>query len=465
MDNEENQGSARRDSGRARGSSILARFTVSMTVALGLVMAVAGAMLYGAVNALSQNVQHATIQASVALTDEGPPFEYEGATQRNESLGVESQGILYGHTLDQEGWEYRARDPESGEVTQKLLLPGKVAASHNELLGLIAAVCVLVVIVGACMAMWVASRTSKPIESVIDDIREVARGRLRQLSNVRGPRETDVLVRAINRMTTELESAQEAEMELAVREREMELAGGVREALLPVTTPLIDGYDIGSSHLSSSRFGGDFHDYIELPDGRIGMLVCDVAGSGVPAALVGATARSYLRSHLMQGGSLADALHRVNRELARDVRRGMFVTVLYALLDPVAGRVQVACAGHKIPLVRYTAEDGKLRLLHPEGIALGFDKGPVFERALQVQELELEPGDRLVIANSGPVRVKDDEGRELGERSFYSQVLKGATQETGPFLKGLRRYLEGYAGEDGLSLDVSLVTVQREPSS
>jgi len=466
LDSEGKQTGTRKEhSTRSRGPSILARFTGSMFVALTLMLGIAAAVLYGAVSALTQSVQHATIQATVALTDERPPFDYEGLPQRNVALGVESQRINYGHLRDMQGWEYRVTESDTGETTESLLLPGKVGSGEDDLLGLISALFVVVIGVGTGISMWASRRVARPIERVIDDIREVARGDLRQLSNVKGTRETDVLVRAINRMTVELEAAQEAEMELAVREREMELAGGVREALLPVTTPLIDGFDIGSSHLSSTGFGGDFHDYIELADGRIGMLACDVAGTGVPAALVGSTARSYLRSHLMQGGSLEEALCRVNRELARDVRRGMFVTVLYALLDPTTARVQVACAGHKLPLVRFTAADGKLRLLHPEGIALGFDKGPVFERALQLLELEMEPGDRLLIANSGPVRIQNDEGRELGERSFYSQVLKGSTQETGPFLKGLRRFLEGYAGDSGLSVDISLVTVLRAATS
>jgi sigma-B regulation protein RsbU (phosphoserine phosphatase) len=236
----------------------------------------------------------------------------------------------------------------------------------------------------------------------------------------------------------------------------------VREALLPLATPLVEGYDIGAAFVGSLEFGGDFHDFIERGDGRVGLLVCDVSGSGIPAALIGATARAYLRTELERTDHVLESMHRVNRRLVDDVRRGMYVTALYAEIDPSKGRVQVVCAGHKIPLLRYRAADGKLRVIHPEGIALGFDRGPVFERRLVVEDALLEPGDRLVLTNSAPVALANPSGEELGERGLYARVLKHAALDTQGFLKALRRDLDEYTGGLGIQRDVSLVTVARE---
>jgi sigma-B regulation protein RsbU (phosphoserine phosphatase) len=371
--------------------------------------------------------------------------------------------VRYGNRLEREGVLYQYRPDPRGEAELKFLVPSH--SPEKDLLGLIAGLTVLIVLVGAGVSMWASRQVVRPVNDLIDEIRQISRGNLRSLSWVSGAREIVLLARSIDRMTRDLESAQESEMELQIREREMELAGGVRETLLPVTTPLVQGYDVGSAHISSERFGGDFHDYIELSDGRLGMLVCDVAGTGVPAALVGATARSYLRSTLLEGGDVAKAFHRVNGELVRDVRRGMFVSALYVLLDPDSATCQVACAGHKMPLVRYTAADGKLRLVHPEGIAIAFDRGPVFERALQVEAIDLEPGDRLLLSNSGPVNLESPDGQELGERNFYRMVLQHAAGETGGFLRGLKRDLEAFSGGQGFPVDVSLVTIQRESRS
>jgi serine phosphatase RsbU (regulator of sigma subunit) len=223
----------------------------------------------------------------------------------------------------------------------------------------------------------------------------------------------------------------------------------------------VDGYDLGALYVSSAVLSGDFHDFIELEDGRVGLLVCDVSGSGVPAALVAATARSYCRSELHRGGDVGEAMRRINRWLVEDVRRGMFVTALYVLIDPRAGQASVACAGHKVPLMRFSAEDGNLRVVHPEGIALGFDRGPVFDQRLEVLQVPVEVGDRLLLANSAPLTITNVQGRELGEKAFFARVLKHARLETTACLKSLRRDLEQYAGRDELPVDVSLVTIAR----
>jgi sigma-B regulation protein RsbU (phosphoserine phosphatase) len=263
-------------------------------------------------------------------------------------------------------------------------------------------------------------------------------------------------------MTRDLAGARDAELELSVRKREVELASGVREALLPLVTPELPGYDVGGAQLVSDEMGGDLFDYVELSGGRLGLLVCDVSGRGLPAALIGATARSYLRSELRQGEDVKAALCRVNRELVQDVRRGMFVTALYAVVDPRSHEVDVYCAGHKLPLLRYVAAERKLRLVHPEGIALGFDQGPVFERSIEVQRFRLEPGDRLLLANTAPVRLAGGAGTELGEKGFYQLVLRNSAQPTPQFLKSLRKGLEEACGGERFPADISLVTILRE---
>ena len=144
------------------------------------------------------------------------------------------------------------------------------------------------------------------------------------------------------------------------------------------------------------------------------------------------------------------------------MRRGMYVTALYALLDPALGTAQVLCAGHRVPLLRSDAAEGAMRVVHPEGIALGFDKGPVFDRRIQLVETPIEPGDRFLLSNAGPVEVHNTEGRELGEKAFYTRVLKHAEKPTPPFLKSLRRDLQAFIGTDDVDRDISLVTIRRE---
>ena len=137
------------------------------------------------------------------------------------------------------------------------------------------------------------------------------------------------------------------------------------------------------------------------------------------------------------------------------------MTGLYVLVDPGEGIASVACAGHKIPLIRYTAADKKVRLIQPEGIALGFDKGPVFDRAMSVLQVPLDPGDRLVLVNTGAVTITNPKGAELGEKPLYKQIMAAGSQPSDKFLAHMRAVLEKYAGGADLPHDVSIVTIGR----
>src|SRR5688572_5279747 len=312
----------------------------------------------------------------------------------------------------------------TGRSELDLLAPATAVQAERGLLGLIIGITLLVIAVGAVVSVMVARQVSDPIAVIADDLRQISTGDLTHTTRARGVREVNVLARSIDRMTADLSAAQEAQLELSVREREVALAAEVREALLANATPEREGYDFGALCLSSAELGGDFYDFLSTPTGEVGMLVCDVSGRGLPGTLVGATARAYLRAELARGESLREALFHVNRELARDVRRGMYVSALYVLLDPQRHVASVACAGHKLPLVHWSAATGKARLVHPEGIALGFDPGPIFEGRLELAEIEIQPGDRLVIFNSGPAVLVNAEGVELGEKQVYAQVQR-----------------------------------------
>ncbi len=480
--------SAKDSTVRVKGLGLLGSFVMPMTLSLALVMAAGGVVLYQSATRVAEKIHEDAIYRGLRLTAMEDNYEQSEKEMHVSTVvpGGASVAVVYGPgTAGSEGsgaaesgarksssrmagsgtlYEWKERDVEKGEEprSRRLLVPGDIGEVGTQLLGLIVAFAILTVLVGAAVAAWVASRVTSPIQDIIQDVRQIARGDLKHRTRVRGPGEVEVLARALDRMSVDLEDAQESEIELSVREREMELAGEVREALLPLSTPELPGYDIASAHLSSLRSGGDFYEFIERDDGRMGLLVCDVSGQGVPAALVGATARAYLRTGLSDEADVEEVLGGINRFLRNDVRRGMFVTALFCSIDVERQTASIACAGHKVPLVRYSAADKKLRLVHPEGIALGLDPGPVFERTLKLQEIPLEPGDRLLLCNSGPLRVASEGGEELGEKRFFRSVLRHAEKDSIAFVRGIRKDLETFAGGKDFPADIALITLSRD---
>lgn len=452
---------------RVGGLPLSAKFTLSMSIALAAVMAAAAFLLVSASGAIMQGAFERKLAETLKLTvRELRSGNYEQAREQVTAYGdVWRFDVVYGTEDGRRipGNVYEYRDPQQPKERWRMMLVPKLADETGRgFIGLILGITLAVVLVGALVAFVVASQVSKPVEGLVDDIRQIARGDFRRRSRVKAGGEIALLARSINRMAEGLEEAQEAQLELSMREREMAVAEEVREALHPDRAPQIAGYALAAKHIGSPHPGGDFHDFVELADGRVGLLVCGVSGRGVPGALVGATARSYLRSELAGASSVETALVKVNGFLSRDVRRGMFVTAMYVLLDPASSSAEVACAGHKVPLLRIGGADGKLRAVQPEGIALGLDRGSVFERTLKVQRLQLEPRDRLVLANTGALAVLDAEGKELGEKGFYRLVLAHARKAPAAMLEGLEQGFYEHAGEEPLPSDISIVTVARE---
>ena len=442
-----------------KGLGLGPRFALSMTVALSLVMCGAGFWIHTSADTLATRSRTQTVADGIRLTAEAGEYELGPRSWVvPDSGGVKAVEVTFlGDGRRGVRYDYRTDD---GIVFW--FVPEERVSVGSQLAKVIGIIVLLVILVGAGVSLWVAGQVVGPLRRVIDDVRQIARGDLGHRTRAKGGGEIELLARSIDRMSGDLLDARDAELELSMRERELELAAGVREALMPFATPAVEGYDLRAAHLPSDELLGDFHHFVSLEDGRVGVLVCDVSGAGMPAALVGATARAYLATELEQGGDLLEAFRSVNRRLQEDVRRGMYVTALYLLVDPAHHAAQVICAGHKVPLLRYTAADRKLRKVHPGGIALGFDKGPVFDRSLEVVDFDLAPGDRLVLTSQGPLQVVDPDGEELGEELWFDAVGRHAKAATTTFLRGLKNELAEFADEEPFPKDVSILTVLRE---
>src|SRR5215208_4170572 len=166
---------------------------------------------------------------------------------------------------------------------------------------------------------------------------------------------------------------QRLEQERIERERveqELRVARGIQQASLPKEVPTLEGWEVCSLYQLAREVGGDFYDFLELKDGRLGLVVGDATGKGVPAALVMASARSMLRAVAQASNySPGDVLGRVNDSLFTDIPPNMFVTCFYAILDPKSATLSYANAGHDLPYLR--RRGGDCEELRARGMPLG----------------------------------------------------------------------------------------------
>jgi serine phosphatase RsbU (regulator of sigma subunit) len=254
---------------------------------------------------------------------------------------------------------------------------------------------------------------------------------------------------AIARLVDEQEEATRQRESI---EQELRVAHRIQQQFLPHALPKLAGWEIAALYRPARAVGGDFYDFIELPRGRIGIAIGDVTDKGVPAALGMATTHAVLRAEAPRLAAPGEVLQRANELLVGELPAAMFVTCLYAVLDPATGRLEFANAGHCLP---YLTADGKVTELHATGMPLGLMPGMRYDQAEQL----IGDGDQLLLYSDGLSeahgpgqvmfglpRLVDLLGKTDGD-GVIDRLLAGLADFTGP----------AWEQED----DITLVTLQR----
>jgi len=242
-------------------------------------------------------------------------------------------------------------------------------------------------------------------------------------------------------------------------DHELAIASDIQENLMPRRIPQIPGYEVTAYYKPSQEVGGDYYDFIDIGGDRVAMVVADVSGKGVPGALVMVQTRAYLRSAAERLGSPRDLAIQLNRFLHQDIPRGMFVTMYYAVLDPKNMRLTCLSSGHN-PMVLWRARGKTCHIVNPNGLALGIDRGPIFERSAKEQVVQLECGDRFVLYTDGLVEAMNKENVEYGSMRFYRNVLAHAERESSEFLSLIVKDVSEHVGDRPAHDDITVVTVR-----
>jgi serine phosphatase RsbU (regulator of sigma subunit)/anti-sigma regulatory factor (Ser/Thr protein kinase) len=247
---------------------------------------------------------------------------------------------------------------------------------------------------------------------------------------------------------------QEAEARSRERiEQELRVATLIQQNFLPKTLPDLPGWHVSAYYRPAREVGGDFYDFIDLPGGRVGVVIGDVTDKGVPAAMVMAATRSVLRASAQRMVSPGAVLQRVNELMCPDMPPKMFVTCLYGVIDPATGRFRFANAGHNLPYVRTSTGTIELRAT---GMPLGLLPGIEYEET----ETFLEPDQTMLLHSDGVAEAHSEAGEMfgfprlldvVGSRTGRGDVIDRVLTELGRFTPADREQ------ED----DITLVALRR----
>lgn len=315
----------------------------------------------------------------------------------------------------------------------------------------------LLVVFGVTVAL--SNQFGAPLDALVQAVSRINRGNLHYHSTMRGRDPVSRLSHAIENMVDALVEGEEASEALGERESEAKEASRLQEALLPRSLPVVEGFEVAADHVVGIRDGGSFYDAVPLGKGRLALIVAAASGKGALGSIVGATGRAYLRAYLEGTKDASKALKLTNRAMAKSMIKGLHLTVQVAVLDPSEGKATVFIAGHRAPF--YACRGGEISVVHGEGLAVGLDKGPVFDKRLEEVAVDMPSGTRILMTTPGTYEVEGEDGTTFGIDSFQELVRKHAPKNSGAFLHMLHGALDVHIGEGDRLMDTTLVTAKR----
>jgi phosphoserine phosphatase RsbU/P len=375
-------------------------------------------------------------------------------------------GLPFFATPEQTNWSDGTRD-SAGVAFQyqplelvRVLTPGKVdtAGVLFTALAVVGVIFLVMYAMALLLGVMLARSVTRSVHSLSRGTERLRQGRFDQPIPVRTRDQLGELAESFNLMARDIQELMRESAEKERLEEELRIARRIQMSLLPQGTVSAPHVSLAAACIPATEVGGDYYDLLILPGDRLAVLMADVSGKGTSAALYMAELKGLMLSLSRVHDSPAQALAEANRILTADMDARSFITMSYALLDPLAGRMRYARAGHS-PLVRREAKTGLARLLAPPGLGLGLDAGAQFERVLEETEIPLSSGDVFLFFTDGLSEAMNSKGELYGEerlRVLVEQDGRSADELRDHVLEEVRRFV----GEAPQHDDMTLVVVK-----
>jgi sigma-B regulation protein RsbU (phosphoserine phosphatase) len=316
----------------------------------------------------------------------------------------------------------------------------------------IASTAVLLLVV--TLAFWQSKALIRPFAVMAEAVQQLGQGDFTARMHIRTGDERELVAKAFNTMVPQLQDRMEIR-------KALDVAREIQNRLLPRKLPDIPGYDRAARSVSCDETGGDYYDFFPCSTAgchRMGIVVGDVTGHGIGAALLMATARALIRSQAERSASLSQRIQTVNRMLTADVGdSGHFMTVFYLELDYVTNRIEWVRAGHD-PALLYDPASDQFRQLSGQGITLGIDAEAVFG---QFASDISTPGSILFMGTDGLWEAHDDQGAIAGKDRLRDTIRQHAHRSADAILKALLDATDQFRGDTPQEDDVTLVVLKK----
>jgi len=346
-------------------------------------------------------------------------------------------------------------------------IAGELAAGHNPLSQMVLMILLILSVMLLVLEMFallfgvrIASGITSAVRALHRGTRRIAQGDLDTRIEIPNEDELGDLAASFNQMAAAVKRGRE---EAVLRERlesELETARKIQERLLPHTMPEVPGFEIVGTSLPSQQVGGDYFDFLDMGEGRLGIAIADVSGKGIPAALLMANLQASLHAQLIRMGDVAEVTARINDLLVESTDANMFATFFYGILDRNTSSFTSTNAGHNPPLLLRSG--GDLERLETGGLLLGFLSHQSYAR----QTVFLDPGDVLVLFTDGISEAADTSSGAVSENQFGEERLAGVVRRhASGTARAIQTEILGavaqHTGNSPQSDDITLVVIKR----
>ncbi len=245
-------------------------------------------------------------------------------------------------------------------------------------------------------------------------------------------------------------------------EFDLRLASSIQRYLLPENLPQTDSLEFAVKYLPQQLIGGDFYDFFKLPHGKIGVVIGDVSGKGIPAAILMALCQTKLRYIAMSGKSPAQTLCLLNSEMVHAMRSDMFITIIYLVIDPESGEAKFARAGHEPPLLARADSGEAAQPLKSSGMALGMVSEELFDEVMEDASFKMNSGDVLVLYTDGLTEAANPEGGEFTAKKLAQTISTLRSRNANDLNDEIIKSVESFMGPGNkYGDDLTLLTVKK----
>jgi len=311
------------------------------------------------------------------------------------------------------------------------------------------------------LALYLARRITDPILELSKGAKELGHGNLEYRVQVRSGDELEGLAKSFNTMASDLilqmNKVEETTRAKEKIEQELKIAHDIQKSFLPIKAPEIAGYRLAGINIPAREVGGDFYDFIELGKNKTGIVIADVSGKGVPAALFMGISKTLVRANTRRIMDPVQAISEANSIILEESDSGMFVTLFYAILDSENHTLSFVNAGHNPPIMLRKGER-EMALLEAKGIPLGV----VDEMNLELKEIDLKQNELVFLYTDGVTEAVNEQDEEFGLKPIEQLISTNQNAPPEVLMEKVMREITIFAGENEQHDDITMVIIQSE---